>query len=129
VPPHETALGQSRILLARLEDLQAVVLQIKVEHALPDALRFDLTAGHVFLEVGLRGASCVASMASAGEQAAGGLFVDVEPPRTESRRDGPDAVRTASSAKKKPPTVFSPGDESRRRREGASTLQNAASAP
>ena len=35
----------------------------------------------------------------------------------------------APNSTKKPPTAFSPGDESRRRREGASTLQNAELAP
>ena len=59
MPPYETALGQAAILLGRLEDLQAVVLQIVVEHALPDSLGFDLTAGHGLLEVGLRGTGAV----------------------------------------------------------------------
>ena len=36
-----------------------------------------------------------------------------------------DAVRNGSTSKKRPPTVFSPGDESRRRREGTATPQNA----
>ena len=39
------------------------------------------------------------------------------------------AVRMASKSKKKPPTSIIPGDESRRRREGASTPRDAEIAP
>ena len=41
----------------------------------------------------------------------------------------PDAVRTAPKSKNKPPTAIIPGDESHQQSEGASTPQNAASAP
>ena len=42
-----------------------------------------------------------------------------------TRRDGPDAVRTASNSRKRPPTTSSDGHESRRRREGAAAPRDA----
>ena len=53
--PYETPLRQSTILLARLEDLQTIIFQVVVQHALPHALALNLGTRNIFLEVGLRG--------------------------------------------------------------------------
>ena len=42
------------------------------------------------------------------EGGVGGLFFEFEAIRTESRRDGPDAVRDGSKSTKRPPTACSP---------------------
>ena len=51
------------------------------------------------------------------------------PRRDRDRRSSRDAVRTGSLKDQRPPTSIIPGDESRRWREGAATLQNAEIAP
>ena len=47
------------------------------------------------------------------------------PRRDRDRRSSRDSVRTGSNLDQRPPIAFSDGDESRRRRGGAATLQNA----
>ena len=55
--PHETTLGQARIFFTWLKNLQTIIFEIVIQHALAHSFGLDLAARNIFFKVGLRGAS------------------------------------------------------------------------